>query len=505
MTAVVAVPAGRTWPVPAVVRLFWLELRHNTMAWAVPLACALFWLITFRKVAAMPPLWNVRAALLQTGTVLDFIVPVTGAAAWMGGRESRRRTADVLATTPVPRAARLLVVWAATTCWALAGYLICVGPAYWVTAARAGYGGPLWWPVAVSAACMPAFAAIGLGAATLLPSRFTAPAVAVVAFFAIALSTELINGSQSAWQVSPLVSWPWDTGPDTGVATFYPYQPDLAIAQLMLLAGGNVAILAAIVLPGSARRLTRVIAAGAAATGLVTAGTAAAVTGTGRLGPTGMITIPALHDAARDRPLHVTPVCSGGPIPVCMNPAYAMYLPPVSASLRPLLTELAGLPGAPVRISQSATRYQQGRGNLVEVTMAGPQVSGRPAVFHFLLPDQTEGPVDSSSQLVSQAAGSIGPALVADITGARQGANLAQDAVAGALLMLARAHPVGGRPGTWIAGLGTNRALPVVRPGTPGYAAAVRFAALSPAARRVWLVRHLPSLRAGRITLADLP
>jgi hypothetical protein len=28
---------------------------------------------------------------------------------------------------------------------------------------------------------------------------------------------------------------------------------------------------------------------------------------------------------------------------------------------------------------------------------------------------------------------------------------------------------------------------------------------LTPLARRIWLVRHLPALRAGRITLAQLP
>jgi hypothetical protein len=42
-------------------------------------------------------------------------------------------------------------------------------------------------------------------------------------------------------------------------------------------------------------------------------------------------------------------------------------------------------------------------------------------------------------------------------------------------------------------------------PGSPAYAAAQRFAALAPSARRAWLVQHLTALRAGRITLAQLP
>jgi len=36
-------------------------------------------------------------------------------------------------------------------------------------------------------------------------------------------------------------------------------------------------------------------------------------------------------------------------------------------------------------------------------------------------------------------------------------------------------------------------------------AAAQRFASLSPAARHAWLAAHLPALRAGTITLAQLP
>ena len=153
-------------------------------------------------------------------------------------------------------------------------------------AARASFGGPLWWPAAVGAACLPAFAAIGLGAGALLPSRFTAPAVAVGAFFTFALSTELITGSQSPWQVSPLVSAPWDLGPDAGIATFYPYQPDLAIAQLMFLAGLTITILAAIATTrGSGPARPRALAAGLAAAGLLTTATAVTLTGTGRLRP----------------------------------------------------------------------------------------------------------------------------------------------------------------------------------------------------------------------------
>jgi hypothetical protein len=56
--------------------------------------------------------------------------------------------------------------------------------------------------------------------------------------------------------------------------------------------------------------------------------------------------------------------------------------------------------------------------------------------------------------------------------------------------------------GLAVAALG---ALGVPAPGSPVYAAATRFAALPAAARHAWLLAHLAALRAGQITLEQLP
>ncbi|HYS32412.1 MAG TPA: hypothetical protein VEM58_09135, partial [Streptosporangiaceae bacterium] len=436
----------------------------------------------------------------------DFITPVVGAAAWVGSREARRHTTDLVTITARPRWARLLTTWAATTGWAIAGCLGCLAVLYTVTARQAGWGGPLWWPAAVVAASLAALSAIGFAAGTLVPGRLTAPLAAVAAFFMLALSTELIVGSQSYWQISPLVTGPWDAGPNAGVGTFYPYLPDLSIAQVMFLAGLTIAVLAALALPrGSGGRRLRAAAAAACAGGLVAAGTAVALAGTGRLDAHGMIAIPALHDAANDRPIRFSPVCSQTAVPVCLNPAYASYLPAVAAALKPVLHEIAGLPGAPVRISQAAVTYQQGAGNSVGASLAGPPVSGRPPVYHLLLPDQLPGPVTTVSELAAAARLTAGPAILASVMGDGPGASQAQHAVTAALEMAAglplhRSPPgippaAGSQPGT----------PPEVTPGSPAYAAAQRFAALPASARHAWLVRHLTALRAGRITLAQLP
>jgi hypothetical protein len=494
-------------------RLLRLELRHNAMMWAAPAAVALFWFITYRKAMAAPPLWSVRAGIMQSGAVVVFATPVVGAAAWTGSRESRRRMTDLMTVAARPRWARQLAAWAATTGWALVAYLGCVAVVYGVTARQASGGGPLWWPAAVGAASLPAFAALGFAVGWLLPSRFTTPVAAIAAFFVLALTTQPIHGSQSYWQAAPLVAYPWDVGPEPAAATFYHFVPDLSVAQVMLMAGLTLAALGLLGLPaGSGGRWLRRSAAALTAAGLLAAGTAVALTGTGRLDAHGMIAIPALHDAASDRPARYAPVCRGGPVPVCLNPDYAMYLPAVTAALEPVLREVAGLPGAPVRVSQAPTTYRQESGSAVGVGLAGPAVSGWPPVFRLVLPDQLIGPDLTVRELAAQVRSGSGPDIVASVIGGGPGgsASLAQQAVTEALSAAARG-PSGHPAGVPIPGL--TRAAPCARcavtgravPAAPVLRAALRFAALPLAARHAWLVTHLAALRAGRISLAQLP
>jgi hypothetical protein len=460
------------------------------MLWLIPVIAVLFWYTVYRSTEAMPPLWNLRAMSMQHSALLDF-VPVAGAAAWMGSRDSRRRTADLVSVTARPRWARQLSVWAATTSWALLAYLALVGALYTVIAHQASWGGPLWWPIVVGAAGIPAISAVGFAAGVIFPSRFTPPLVTVAVFFGTGFSGVLAHGSRSYWQISPLISGPADIGPDPGVATFYHYLPDLSIAQVMFLAGLTAALTGVLGLPaGSGSRWLRGCAAACAVAGLAAAGTAVALAGTARLEPSGMIAIPALHDAASDQPIRYTPVCGGGAVPVCLNPAYRSYLPVVVAALQPVLAEVAGLPGAPARISQAAPAFRQGPRDGVLVTVGlqtanGPAAGGRhPSSYGLVLPDPFPG---------QSADGAV-------ITTAQFAARIrvfAQQAVQVALMRL--------------TGSGISQ-LPGPQPRQPGpplgaatQAAAQRFAALPAAARHAWLVQHLAALRSGRVTLAQLP
>jgi hypothetical protein len=208
-------------------------------------------------------------------------------------------------------------------------------------------------------------------------------------------------------------------------------------------------------------------------------------------------------------------VCSHEAIPVCLNPAYTIYLSATANGLAPLLSQLAGLPGAPARIVQEATVYRQEAGNGIGVGVDPLSQAGSSTarVFRLILPVQLLGPNLTASQLADQVVTTYGPQIVARVIGEGPGASQAQNAVATALMMAAglrgldgyqrfsrSSGPAAEQPGA--PGVGQSSG---VAPGTPAYAAAKRFAAWPAAARHAWLTAHLSALRAGRVTLAQLP
>ena len=476
-------------------RLLRLELRHNAMLWLLPVAFALFWYNGYREIMALPPMWNLRAMTLQNRLLLDLVIPATGAAAWMGSREGRRSITDLVAGTARPRWSRQLATWAATTAWAELACLICVAVVYLITARQASWGGPLWWPAVVSAVGVPALTAIGFAAGAWFPGRFVTPLVTVVVFFGLAFGTQAASGDHSYWQVSPLIAGAFDIGAAPGVASFYPYLPDLSIAQVMFAAGLTVAILGGLGMPVARMRW---LAAVITAAGLAAAGTAVALAGTGRLDPHGMIVIPALHDAAAGQPVRYTPACSRSPIPICVHPAYAGFLPAVTTAVGPELTEFAGLPGAPARISQVAPVYQQEPGNGINVSA---HVSG---ASEFIVPDPLPGqPGGTSAQFAANLAEGLGLQLASQVI--LGGTGRAAIPGPGQAELAVIAGSVRFPPSVESRDLAPLYGQLLPEPGSPASLAAKRFAALTPAARHAWLAGHLAALRAGRVWLAQLP
>jgi hypothetical protein len=445
--------------------------------------------------------WNMG----QGHTIVDFAPFVAGAAAWMGSRDGRRGTADLLTAAARPRWAVQLATWSATAIWAVGSYLAFVGVMFAVYAYQGVRGEPPWWWVAVGAAAVLAFSAAGFAVGALYPSRFAAPLAAFGALFVMATSSQTGFSHTSGWaQILPTNS-NGNFQPDSGM--LYPWLPDLPIARIMFLAGITVAALGLLGLPAAAGgpRLRRT-AAVATLIGLAAAGTAAVLAGTARLGPHGL-EIPALHDAANDRPIAYTPDCAGTGFRVCLSPDYQPDLPHVTAALAPVAREVAGLPGAPVRAAQTPARYDPREG-------AGGQamtISGHPRVLG--MPLGALGLSGSFGWTNGEANGQMRLLFIHAFVGAGNGVGTpAQQAVQAALLQGA-GLPIAMQPDllgsvglpSWApatGGPGPTTPLPATG---PIYAAARRLAALPPAAQHAWLATHLAALRAGRLSLAQLP
>jgi hypothetical protein len=511
MTATADVPvrprpsrAARAVPLSAA-RLLRIELRRSPMPWILPLIAVLFWFDSYRPSITQPPIWVLRTFwnMGQGHTIIDFGPFVAGMAAWIGSRDGRRGMGDLVTATARPRWAAQLVTWAAAAVWAVGGYLVFVGVMFGVYAHQGLEGSPPWWWVAVGAVAVAAFSAAGFAAGVFFPSRFAAPLAAFGAFLVMVMSSQTGFTDTSGWALILPTNSNGNYEAVSGV--FYRYLPDLPIARVMFLAGIAVAVLGVLGLPSGAggpglRRAAAVLTLA----GVAVAGTAIGLASTAWRGPHGIV-IPALHDAANDQPIRYTPVCGhAAGIAVCMNPAYHRYLPDVTAALRPLLAEVAGLPGAPARATQVPGTYTSGEGE------ANPEVtiSGRPLALRIpldalaTLPGYTgfTGAPETEAQFADQ----LRVLSVLAFVGAGNGTGTsAQQTVLAAVLQgagvpfAAQAQvlaEVRGGPG------------PAPRPATgPVYAAARRLAALPPAARHAWLAAHLGALRSGHLTLAQLP
>ena len=199
----------------------------------------------------------------------------------------------------------------------------------------------------------------------------------------------------------------------------------------------------------------------------------------------------------------------------CLRPAsdvsqaFSFCLHPVASALTPVAAQIAGLPGAPVGAREIAS---VARG---QVVMSG--ITGTPPVFDFTA-DHVGGVFGDFYGLAGQSvqvwgesfqqgmldaflAGTAphpgGPAVVPpQFLNNPTPLGAAQQAVENALLA-----PFGWQPS--IAGQAAGQWHGPALAGI--LAAARRFGALPASARHAWLAAHLRALRAGTITLAQIP
>jgi hypothetical protein len=480
---------ARVVVLPAAGRLLWIEVKRNAVLWVLPLLALLVYVDTYRTVSGYPPVWSVRALAVPDRLLVDFAAFAGGFSAWAGSRESRRKTEDLLATTARPAWTRQLAALAGTMFWLVLAFLAAVAGLYIQIARVTAWGGPPLWPVAVGLIALVTICVVGFTAGALSPGRFTAPLVAVGAVVLHIVGTHAVNDPNTP-SLHDLLSLGTNVPPyDLGV--FYRVPLDVPIAQVMFMGGIAVAAVGVLALSPALRRPAGRGPSAGAGTGrwlrgvsvaLVAAGVAASwtaydLTGTAKLTAAGW-DIPALHDAAAGRPVPYTPDCAKTGFEVCVHPAFGAYLDGAAAALDPVAAEIAGLPGAPVRAEQVPNG----------APFYGSRIAGKPPVYEFTVTITWVSPA-VAGPLVQQG-------LLSDFIGGpayEQSGNLgpAQQAVVSALLTAA---------GVSAQAQDLNGPLPA-----QVTAAANRFAALSPAGRRAWLAGHLPALRAGHITLAQVP
>ena len=209
---------------------------------------------------------------------------------------------------------------------------------------------------------------------------------------------------------------------------------------------------------------------------------------TATTGPYGYV-VPALDDASVQQ-ISYTPLCTQDEIPVCVHPAFSGDLGPASAVLGPVLDEVAGLPGAPTRAEQVDAADLPGardpaRGSGMSAYSVGISLDttarGGP-VLEYGFDDQYDFTQPATSGYLRGQAAQAVFGYVVDPNG---DADPAQQAVEAGLSQAA---------GVSVTGADTSVA-----------AAAQRFAALSSVQRHTWLVANLARLRAGQVTLEELP
>jgi hypothetical protein len=474
-----------------------LEFRRNAGLWLFPLMLGLAWETGREPNPDGVVLWADTS--LQIGVALTVLGPISGGvAAWMAGRDRRRRIEDLLATTPRPAVARDLTGWTAAAGWGLLAYTL-VGLYRGVDAAReATWGGPDATPILIGLVTVAASAALGYAAGSFVSSRFTAALVPIALFVAAVVpdffprTVEFRNGDQVYTEQvdsSLRVLSPWTFVNSGGNGVYEELKPEIGPLQMAWIGGLGGIALAVVALR---RRRS------AAAWGTLLASALLAVLGATMLLRTDRNDLYVAAAAPSRSP------CVMRTIPVCVHPAYAAVLDETADLVDGLVRPLAGLPGMPVRAEQYWLNVLPD-GRIPEDTLGlfvgSPEVrldlEAAMLAWQLVNPHTYGGGPEEATVRPTEAQAAIALWLVRqagydpETEGTiAEGVSPAGNPFVQELLHFSENLPASAD----IRALEQRLA-----------AAADRFAALDPAAQRAWLEAHFAALRAGELTLDDLP
>jgi hypothetical protein len=257
------------------------------------------------------------------------------------------------------------------------------------------------------------------------------------------------------------------------LSVFYPVRPDLAVLQLLGMAGLLCAGLGVTVLRAGGRR----VGLAASTAGVLVLALTVGLLGGARRDAQGAVVVPLLDTVATQQPLPYPPVCGSGVPVVCVHPAYRAKLSVLEDAVHRLAAPLLGTPGLPARVEEAPVSRPG------DVVVRGtPPVLRMPPVF---IQGDTLSP-DVYANLVRT---TVALGLVQGVDQSVAHVGEAQRAVA---LYLVRQA----------GGTADTRLLPA---DAAARSAAARLAALPDGARHSWLVANIGRIRNDTIPLTELP
>ncbi len=312
-----------------------IETRRGVAFLLSPFLLAAAWFMSWYGMYGTMPrdiyLWQetsrvVKDSILTTGPL------VAGLSAWAAGRNRRRGMGDLLSTTARPAASRDLLSWAgvALPCVAVyAGLIVLLGVP---TSLNSAWGAPLPGYLLVGLVALLMDSALGFAAGYYLPGRFTAPLVVVTLYVGHLLPMGMVDLPLNHTLLSPAAY-----SNLSGADPFYEL-PRLAVQQTLLFGGLCASALAAVALRDRTAHAAARVALGMALV-VAAVGLALALTTED-------------YEAVEPEAASFEYLCEDGEITVCIHPAYEKFLPEAAGTVNEVAEPLVGIPGVPTRALQ---------------------------------------------------------------------------------------------------------------------------------------------------------